>query len=257
MPTPPSSHAPNHRERRRSPRYSIALDVSFGPLPAGASRLAPEQMERTVTIDLSLGGLCLYSARSYPISLPVYCVLTVPGASGPFELTGTVAWYQKVDWEDRGYKLGIEFGPLAAEQSRALTELLEHPPAQQAAAARRVLLVDDDDELRLALKVRFEASGFEVLTAGNGLEALKKGREEHPHLIILDLMLPQLNGFEVCRLLKYDQKFRHIPIILFTARCRREDVELGQSVGADAYVTKPFNGTELIAKVDSLLKRQP
>ena len=101
--------------------------------------------------------------------------------------------------------------------------------------------------------MRFESAGFEVITAGDGLEALRKGREEHPHAIILDLMLPHLNGYEVCRLLKFDQRFARIPIMLFTARSRQQDMELGSVVGADAFVTKPCSGAELIAKIEELL----
>ena len=139
------------------------------------------------------------------------------------------------------------------DHATALAALLEHPPAAQALSGKKLLLVDDDHELQLALKLRFQSAGFQVTTADEGLEALRKGREERPNVIILDLMLPNLNGYEVCRLLKFDQKFRHIPIILFTARSRREDMEMGHAAGADAYVTKPFNGADLIAKVEELL----
>ena len=121
--------------------------------------------------------------------------------------------------------------------------------------AIRVLLVDDDDELCTALKLRFEAVGFHVSTAGDGLEALRKGREERPNVIILDLMLPNINGYEVCRLLKFDQKFRHIPIVLFSARSRQEDMALGRTVGADKYITKPVDGKALITAIEELIKK--
>jgi len=235
------------------PRYRMALDVAFGLHPSNAEHPAESQLARTVTIDLSLGGLCLYSNVLYPVGTALFCSLTVPGSTRPIEVTGTLVWFHKVNHGSAGYKLGIEFAEVSPEDQEALKALFDHPPAAQASNAKRVLLVDDDEELRLALKLRFESSGFQVLTAADGLEALRKGREERPHLIILDLMLPQLNGYEVCRLLKYDQKFHHIPIILFSARCRQEDVEIGRNVGADAYVTKPFNGKDLIAKVEELL----
>ena len=258
MAIPPStSSSKNGSERRRFPRYNVALDVNFGPISASGGRPTHVQLERTITVNLSLGGLCLYSDGVYPIGTGIVCVMTLPGRATPVEVVGSLAWFQKIDQDAHGYKLGVEFTNMTAEDQTALQELCEHPPAAQASRSKRVLLVDDDEELRLAMQLRFESVGFQVLTAGDGLEALRKGRDEHPHLIVLDLMLPHLNGYEVCRLLKFDQKFRHIPIILCTARCRREDMDMGRTVGADAYVTKPFNGKELIAKVEELLKLGP
>ena len=253
FPTPPTAGA----ERRRFPRYKVALDISFGPFDNKKTPPSATPLERTITIDISLGGLCLYSETRYPIGAQLFCAVTLPDRPTPIEAVGTVVWFQKVDLEERGYKLGVELTQMAPEHAEALKALLEHPPAGQASRAKKLLLVDDDRELQLALKLRFQSAGFQVITADEGLEALRKGREDRPHVIILDLMLPNLNGYEVCRLLKFDQKFRHIPIILFTARSRREDMEMGRAAGADAYVTKPFNGADLIAKVEALLNVGP
>ena len=252
MTTPRSKPSQFELDRRRLPRLAMALDVAFRPL-AGAVQ-APEVA--TVTVDLSLGGLCLMSSALHPVGTSLALRLTIPERAKPLELTGTLVWFQKADRHSAagGYRFGIEFTALSPADREVLTALLNHPPAAQAAKAKRILLVEDDKELRLALKLRFESSGFEVLVAGDGLEALQKGREERPHIIILDLMLPNLNGFEVCRLLKYDQKYRHIPIILCSARCRSQDVEQGRQAGADAYITKPFDGRELITTVEGLLK---
>ena len=249
-PPPPSWQG---AERRRAPRYNIALDVSFGPVARAGTRPLADQLERTVTVNVSVSGLCLYSDILYPIGTTLFCALTLPGYAQPLDILGPVVWFQRVEREAHGYKLGVEFTALSKPDAAALQALFEHPPVVNGSCSKRLLLVDDDEELCLALKLRFESSGFHVITAGDGLEALRKGREERPHAIILDLMLPHLNGYEVCRLLKFDQKFHHIPIILCTARCRREDKEMGLAVGADAYITKPFSGEDLIAKVNELL----
>ena len=244
----------------------MALDIVFGPACLGESdtrtvanrktmaRPPQNQLEQSVTIDLSVGGLCVYSDVLYPIGAKIFCAVTLPGRAEPVEALGTTVWFSKVDQETHGYKLGIEFTTITPEHTAALQALFEHPPAGQTARAKKLLLVDDDPEIQLAFKLRFESAGFQVVTADDGLEALRKGREEHPHLIILDLMLPQLNGYEVCRLLKFDQRFARIPIILFTARSRAQDVELGTTVGADAYIIKPCSGTTLLAKVEELLE---
>ena len=221
--------------------------------PAG-TRPAADALERTVSVNLSRGGMSLCGDLLYPVGTVLFCSVSVPWRTKPIEAIGSLVWFRKVNGEAQEYQLGIEFSTLSEEHRHALHTLLAQPPATHGPRAKRLLLVDDDAELCLAMKLRFESVGFEVITAAEGLEALRKGRETHPNVIVLDLMLPKLNGYEVCRLLKFDQKFRHIPIILCTARCRREDQELGLAAGADAYVTKPFTGEKLIATVQGLLQ---
>lgn len=256
-PPTPRTPEPTGAERRRQTRFDMALDVAFGPLGAAGTPPADAQLERTVTVNLSRGGLCLYTDILYPVGAQLYCALSLPGRAEALALTGAVAWFQKLDADTHTYRLGIEFDALPAAPREALEALMDAPQTVPVARAKRLLLVDDDEELRRAMQLRFEASGFTVVTAANGLEALQRGREDKPDLIILDLMLPNLNGYEVCRLLKFDPKFHHIPIILCTARSRQEDMTLGQAVGADAYVTKPFDGKMLLAKAEELLVGKP
>ena len=119
--------------------------------------------------------------------------------------------------------------------------------------AHRILLVDDEKDLLELVKVRLEANGFDVMTARDGLEALEKARGEKPDLVILDVMLPKLNGYEVCTLLKQDPRYQNIPIVLFTAKTQEEDEKTGVGCGANAYVRKPFQPQELLEKIRSLL----
>ncbi len=104
--------------------------------------------------------------------------------------------------------------------------------------------------------VRFplEMEGFEVLVSYNGVDALDQGRKECPDLILLDLMLPKLDGYKVCRLLKFDERYKHIPILMLTAKTQEKDVLLGIETGADDYITKPFDIDKLIKKVKNFLK---
>ena len=118
---------------------------------------------------------------------------------------------------------------------------------------QRILVVDDEKDMVFAVKLQLEANHFEVLTASDGQDGLEKARREKPDLIILDLMLPKLDGYKVCRMLKFDEKYKHIAVILFTARAQKDDEKTGYEVGADAYITKPFEPKVLLDKIKTLL----
>lgn len=119
----------------------------------------------------------------------------------------------------------------------------------------KVLIVDDESELVEMLSLRLEANNYQAISASDGQEGLDKARVENPDLIILDVMLPKIDGYKVCRMLKFDDKYKHIPVILFTARAQASDIKLGADVGADAYIAKPFEPDILLAKVVQLLKK--
>ena len=118
----------------------------------------------------------------------------------------------------------------------------------------RILLVDDEPSIVKMVGKRLEIEGFEVLVAVDGQEALAKAKAEQPDLIVLDLMLPKLNGYEVCTMLKQDTRYQKIPIVLFTAKAQEKDEKLGMECGADAYVRKPFRAQELLEKIRALLE---
>ncbi len=120
-------------------------------------------------------------------------------------------------------------------------------------AKNTILVVDDEADLVETLKFRLETAGYQISTAFDGQDGLKKARAENPDLIILDLMLPKLDGYRVCRMLKFDEKYKDIPIILFSARVQESDIKMGEEQGADAYITKPFDPKILLAKIDELL----
>jgi DNA-binding response OmpR family regulator len=124
----------------------------------------------------------------------------------------------------------------------------------------RILLVDDEKDMVEVINLRLEANGYQVMVATDGQEGLTMAREKRPDLIILDIMLPKMDGFTVCRMLKYDEKFQDIPIIMLSAKIQAADLERGEEMGADAYITKPFKADELLAKMKELLdakKKKP
>jgi len=116
----------------------------------------------------------------------------------------------------------------------------------------RILIVEDEPKTRETTRLYLEREGFEVASAEDGLVALRKAREHPPDLVVLDLMLPGLNGYDVCRALRRE---RGIPIIMLTARSTEDDKLLGLDLGADDYVTKPFSPRELVARVRAVLRR--
>ena len=120
---------------------------------------------------------------------------------------------------------------------------------------KRILIVDDEVQLVEMMKMRLEAAGYEVLCAYDGQAALEMAKKERPDLLILDLMLPKMDGHKVCGLLKNDSRYAKIPIILFTARAQYEDIALGRELGAEAYITKPFEPKILMEKIEELLKK--
>jgi len=117
----------------------------------------------------------------------------------------------------------------------------------------KILIVDDEMDLVETLTYRLEENDYEVISATDGQEGLRKAQQEGPDLIILDVMLPKADGYKVCRMLKFDVKFKAIPIIMFTARAQESDKQTAGEVGADTYITKPFEPEVLLAKIKELL----
>src|SRR4051794_12568288 len=117
---------------------------------------------------------------------------------------------------------------------------------------RKILVVDDDKKTAELIRLYLEKDGYRVLLAGDGRLALDLARQRNPDLIVLDLMLPQIDGLDVCRILRAESK---VPIIMLTARTTEDDKLLGLNLGADDYVTKPFSPRELVARVRAVLRR--
>ena len=121
--------------------------------------------------------------------------------------------------------------------------------------AQRILLVDDEPNIAASLEFLLQRGGYEVRVAHNGEEALALAESFAPQLVLLDVMMPKLNGYEVCQRLR--QHGRQVKIVMLTARGREVDQEKGKALGADLYVTKPFSTRELVAQVRELLGPLP
>ena len=119
----------------------------------------------------------------------------------------------------------------------------------------KVLVVDDDPVIVQLLRVNFEIEGFEVVSAGDGREGLERARVDRPDVILSDIMMPRVDGLELLTHLKHHPQTQALPVILLSAKAQNADVQHGLDLGADDYVTKPFDPLELIDRVNAVLAR--
>jgi two-component system, OmpR family, alkaline phosphatase synthesis response regulator PhoP len=123
-------------------------------------------------------------------------------------------------------------------------------------ARETILIVEDDENIQQLVGYNLAKSGFQVLYAGNGEQALASVKRELPDLVVLDIMLPTLNGFEVCKILRKDPQTKTLPIIMLTAKGEENDVTAGLDLGADDYITKPFSPKILVSRIKAALRRR-
>jgi len=117
----------------------------------------------------------------------------------------------------------------------------------------KILIVDDEPDLLSVLRFGLESEGFEVIEASDGVRGLDLARTQAPDLIVLDLMLPRMDGYKVCRALKFDDRYRRIPVFILSARSGETDRRLALDLGADEYMTKPYEVRELVLRIRSKL----
>ncbi len=119
---------------------------------------------------------------------------------------------------------------------------------------KKILIVDDEQDIVESLKFILEAYDYTCYCAYNGEDGLRLAKEIMPDLIILDVMMPKINGYKISRLLKYDNKYKNIPILMITARSQEEDKLIGEETGVNEYITKPFELEYVVEKVNQYLK---
>ena len=121
--------------------------------------------------------------------------------------------------------------------------------------AKEILIVDDEPNVVIPIQFLMEQQGYKVMIAERGEDALDLIYHYKPDLVLLDIMLPGIDGYEVCEIVRLNPNFRKVKIIFLTAKGREEEIAKGLALGADAYITKPFSNTELVAKVKELLEK--
>lgn len=118
----------------------------------------------------------------------------------------------------------------------------------------KILVVDDEQDIVETMVFMLKQKGYECIWAYDGEEGLRLAKEESPDLIMLDVMMPKINGYKICRLLKFDSRYKNIPIIMVTARGQEQDIAIGEETGADEYITKPFEFSNVFEKIEKHLK---
>jgi CheY-like chemotaxis protein len=122
-----------------------------------------------------------------------------------------------------------------------------------AGAPKRILICDDDPAILRVLQVNLEVEGYDTLLAHHGEEALEIANREHPDLVILDIMMPRLDGYQTCERLKADDATKDIPVVFLSAKAQQSDIDEGKEYGVEAYLTKPFDPDTLIEVIESLV----
>jgi DNA-binding response OmpR family regulator len=120
---------------------------------------------------------------------------------------------------------------------------------------KRILVVEDQPHIQTMLRKRLESAGYEVLSATEGAAGLALARTEKPDLMVLDVILPKMSGYQICAALKHDETYREIPILMLTVRSQAGDVERGLALGADAYMIKPYEADAVLTKIAELLEK--
>lgn len=118
---------------------------------------------------------------------------------------------------------------------------------------KKVLIVEDEPNILLAVKMCMEQAGYEVITAQDGITAVQEAIDNHPDLILLDIVIPKMNGYLVCEALKQEESTRNIPVVVISARAQEEDIVRAKSIGAVDYIVKPFSPEELRSKVQKVI----
>ena len=118
---------------------------------------------------------------------------------------------------------------------------------------KKILVVEDDPSASRLVEYALEQEGYQVITASDGLEGLTKAQNEHPDLIVLDVMLPGLDGYDICQQLRQKSETAELPILMLSAKARQEDKATGLKIGADDYLTKPADPSVIVAKIRALL----
>lgn len=232
-------------EKRAYLRIQTSLSGHFK-----AFGVSDDSFETTV-LGLGSEGLCFYSSFKIKENQGVEIGVQLPGGRS-IKINGVTIWSDKKD-NSGFFQVGLKFVKTGSEDEKVLMDFYKEKEAAGKKPKKKILVVDDEKDLVSLLSLHLKQAGYNVVPAYNGEEGYQKYQEEAPDLIILDLKMPKLNGFEVCRKIRREDKDTQIPIVMLTALQDDADRLIGKVVGAQRYLTKPFKMEELLKEVEWLM----
>ncbi len=230
-------------ERRRTPRLDLQLPSHY--------RVVNEQRSayQATVVNVGGGGLCFVSNTRFKLDAQIELQINLR----PHQV---VTIKTKVIWVKpltKGtYKVGVKIIDATKEDEEEFIQFYCHQVLILPKSRNRILIIDDEKDMVELLRLELEQQDYEVVCAYDGLEGYEKFLKEKPDLIILDLMLPKLNGFALCRKIRREKNDVETPILMLSAQCQDEDRIIGRVIGAEKYMAKPFNTEELLSEIKKL-----
>jgi len=234
------------KERRQYRRVILELDATCeieGP---------PKLTFPTKIVDIAPEGICFLTEES--IKKGTEISLTVDLADGEkVTLTAEVMWCN-APYKDKGYRTGVKIGDIEKEDLENFIRFYCKRLFTFLKSKKKILIIEDEKDMVELLTMELKQRQYEVVSAYDGEDGFSKYLSEWPDLIILDVMIPKLNGYEVCRKIRQERKDTKTPIIMLTAKAREEDKIMGSAVGAERYITKPFESEHLLKEIEKCIK---
>jgi len=232
-------------DKRAHPRVGLSLSGRFK-----MKEIIGDFFETTV-INLSQEGLCFYSGVRVDNGQHIELEVQLEEEKR-IKVSGVAIWSEKKN-ESGFYRVGVKLIKTGAEDESLLLDFYQKKNAGAKKRKKKILVIDDEKDLVSLLSFHLSQAGYEVVMAFDGEDGYQKYQSETPDLIILDLKMPKLNGFEVCRKIRREKKDTQIPILMLTALQDDADRLIGKVVGAQRYMTKPFKIEELLTEVEWLM----
>ncbi|MDP8264813.1 MAG: response regulator [Candidatus Aceula lacicola] len=228
------------------------VDVNF----SGRFKISSisEEFFETTTVNLSAEGICFRSGLKIENGEEIDLFVQVKDGEEVL-LKAVAIWALKLDDFDL-YRIGVKISKTDSEDEKKFFKFFCEQMIVLSDRKKKILIIDDEEDLVSLLQAYFKKEGYETVVAFDGEEGYRKYLTEAPDLIVLDLKMPKLNGFEVCRKIRRESKDESIPIIMLTALQDDADRLIGKVVGAQKYMTKPFKIEELLKEIEWLIPMQ-
>lgn len=235
-------------ERRRTPRLDLQLPSHYRPVSEHRS------VYQATVVNVGGNGLCFVSSTRFKpdaeielqINLRTHQVVTIKTK---------VIWIRPLG--KMTYKVGVKIINATREDEEEFIRFYCHQVLILPRSRNRILIIDDEKDMVELLKIELEQQDYEVVCAYDGQDGYEKFLKEKPDLVILDMMLPKLNGFALCRKIRWESNDVQTPILMLSAHAQDEDRIIGRVIGAEKYMAKPFNTDELLSEIKKLCHHDP